>query len=358
MLSSRPGNLHTDGRLLAKTPGRENAIYRGVMTGYGKSKNNAITPLHPNTLQPQRFRKEVVSSKFLTRTVARPLGDKTPFTNRDAPTTPLPGAQKIAKLVLLDAPKTHVLESLHPNNTPDSVARPSSMRKHVRAPRSASKNRFETPLTNGNHWEVSASDLIVPEAEAPEVPPFPEADDYDEIEYMPPKAVETPYTPPFDLPDYASVGTTLFRLAHSYPYDDTTPPEIEPTVDLVPWDMFALPDIVRKTTAAPRRPLRSAVAPSVAVALRRPHLPTALAKPEPPTAIAKLRPRSAVSKPALSKPPVSRTAAPTVRPRAAAPNTRPRAPLPNATSRAPPPKAVSPVIVADLGSEDDFMFAV
>lgn len=55
----------------------------------------------------------------------------------------------------------------------------------MRLPRSASK-KFQTPQTQGNHWDVSDGDVDahiqaeVDDAEDTEA-------DYDEIEYMPPK---------------------------------------------------------------------------------------------------------------------------------------------------------------------------
>jgi len=131
---------------------------------------------------------------------SRPLGDKTPFPNRIANhATPL----KTIKPIF--------------NITPGALLRPSSARKHVRLPRSASKS-FQTPLNGGNHWDVSDIDID------PEVVAAPsqsiEEEDYDEIEYMPPKLPEMPYEPPFELPDYKEVGRALLALTHSYPIDD------------------------------------------------------------------------------------------------------------------------------------------
>jgi hypothetical protein len=98
---------------------------------------------------------------------SRPLGDKTPFPNRIANhATPL----QVTKPVF--------------NVTPGVLLRPSSARKHIRLPHSASKS-FQTPVTGGNHWDVSDVDIN------PEVAVVPhqsiEEDDCDEVEYMPPK---------------------------------------------------------------------------------------------------------------------------------------------------------------------------
>ncbi|KAJ7233982.1 hypothetical protein C8J57DRAFT_1356577 [Mycena rebaudengoi] len=265
MLSARPAHLQTDGRLVTKTPGRENSRNHGAMTGNSRGKN---APLQPTTLQPLKVYQNT-ASKSLTRVVTGPLLDKTPFPNRDAPNkfnTPLPGENKLAKLVLHDTNVT----SLRPHTTPDSVARPSSTRRHVRAPRVSTN--FETPITKGNHWDVSELETFAPEVTELTMPPSPQSDDNDEIEYMPPKAPEESYTPPFDLPDYSSVGATLLNLAHSFPSDDTPPVEIEPSVDLCPWDMFALPvpvtdDPFLEATKGPL--LASNALPSIMVPKRR-----------------------------------------------------------------------------------------
>ena len=108
---------------------------------------------------------------------ARPLGDKTPFPNRQAQPLPTPAPQtaKIAKASLLD-------ETLV--KTPGCLLLPSARRKSMRLP-SASK-KFQTPKVQGNPWDASDGDLeleVSQEVEKAEV----EEADYDEIEYMPPK---------------------------------------------------------------------------------------------------------------------------------------------------------------------------
>lgn len=120
-----------------------------------------------------------------TRNATRPLVDKTPFPNRTGGQqfqTPLPQGSKFAGLSFLE-PGT----LLQFDKTPDALLRPSSTRKHVRPPRSASKS-FETPVNNGNHWDVSDLSIVMPEAQAPEAIV---EDDYDEIEYMPPNNLGT-----------------------------------------------------------------------------------------------------------------------------------------------------------------------
>ncbi|KAG2127494.1 hypothetical protein DEU56DRAFT_891492 [Suillus clintonianus] len=224
MLSSRPIGIAFEGdyRQLTKTPGNRmlksrSALQENVgryvpvtVDGKATAKKAALqqTSLHPNTLQPQKILKDHDGTiKFKGKepvilAPSRPLGDKTPFPNRIANhATPL----QMTKPMFV---------------TPGALLRPSSARKHVRLPRSASKS-FQTPVTGGNHWDVSDIDIN------PEVTAAPsqsiEEDDYDEIEYMPPKLPEMPYEPPFELPNYKEVGRTLLALTHSYPIDDMPP---------------------------------------------------------------------------------------------------------------------------------------
>ncbi|KAJ7671209.1 hypothetical protein B0H17DRAFT_1335482 [Mycena rosella] len=364
MFSARP--------MATKTPGRENAIYRGPMTVHGKGKQNLLAPVQPHSVQPQRT-KDALSKNPTRLVIARPLGDKTPFPNRDAAAskfaTPLPGAQKIAKLVLLDANRPSELKLLHPGATPDSVARPSSTRKHVRAPRSASK-QFETPVTTGNHWDVSELDLVVPPAAEPQAP-APPTDDYDEIEYMPPNTLDTQYTPPFEfsLPNYAAVGASLLHLAHSYPHDDTPPPEFDslPAFDVDAYTCampaFARPELqsddpfleapppksrpataasarlTAVTATAARKPLVSAMSrkPLVSAAARKPLASTAN-KPPISAASASWQPLA----PASNKPAAS--AASNKPQRAASKRAAPNKPLPAASNRPLPIASKTPVV--------------
>ncbi|KAG2154468.1 uncharacterized protein EDB93DRAFT_1048800, partial [Suillus bovinus] len=219
MISSRPTGIAFDGdyRHLTKTPGnrmlksrsalQENVGRHVPLTVDGKAKKVALqkAPFCPNTLQPQKILKGhdgTTKSKGKEPVIvapSRPLGDKTPFPNRVANhATPL----QMTKIIF--------------DVTPGALLRPSSARKHVRLPRSASKS-FQTPLTGGNHWDVSDID-INPEVVA--APTQSIEEDYDEIEYMPPKLPEMPYEPPFELPDYKEIGRTFLALTHSYPIDD------------------------------------------------------------------------------------------------------------------------------------------
>jgi hypothetical protein len=131
-----------------------------------------------------------------------------------------------------------VRDAYHESMTPGHALLPSSARKSVRG-RFSLGAAFETPVTKGNHWDVIEGDIempILPEAQGEGVM----AEDYDEIEYMPPTAigesawfsrflfpgpisgVDPPYTPHFDVPDYGLVGAQLFTMMHSLPKDDVT----------------------------------------------------------------------------------------------------------------------------------------
>ncbi|OCH88635.1 hypothetical protein OBBRIDRAFT_888955 [Obba rivulosa] len=245
MLSQRPlaftGENHAHPTHL-KTPGRallkENVI-RGPMTANAKGKT-AQTPFHA-TLQPKTAAK--AGTKLAT--VSRPLLDKTPFPNRVQPALKTPCPQKAdhappAKLGVLAFADPAPAQTL---GTPGTALRPSSTRKSLRAPRSAGKLAldFKTPVTRGNHWDVSDGDVSVGGAEvgAEERGAVLE-EDYDEIEHMPPTAIERPYEPYFDMPDYKVAGAGLLRLARSHHFDDTADVYFGNDVDLQELDTDAL----------------------------------------------------------------------------------------------------------------------
>jgi hypothetical protein len=122
----------------------------------------------------------VQSSKAVVNSIVRPLGDKTPFANRQwrVIRDPTPGPAKANSLV-----QDERLGRL----TPGHALLPSSVRKTVRG-RHSSGPVFETPVTSGNHWDVIEGDIIppvVPEVQDEEA----QTEDYDEIEYMPPTAI-------------------------------------------------------------------------------------------------------------------------------------------------------------------------
>ena len=166
--------------------------------------------------------------------------DKTPFPNRVAgPSFGNGGktpALKLSKLALLAPPEAEADPS-SPDVAP--LLRPSSTRKSLRGRLS---QNFKTPLTKGNHWDVSPGDMegldggLVNGATPETVPVAMDMDD--EIEYMPPTAIgeyvsfygvslglskpqELPYEPPFAMPDYKSMGRDLFELGHGGLVDDT-----------------------------------------------------------------------------------------------------------------------------------------
>ncbi|KAI0630056.1 hypothetical protein C8Q77DRAFT_1219718 [Trametes polyzona] len=227
MLSTRPISLHSDADvaaqpiLNAKTPGRkalknraalqENAIHSGAKTVFSK-KNILQTPFRPGTAHGKK--------PLVSVSVTRPLMDKTPFPNRVAPSgglgaskTPATKGFKLSKLSLL-VPEPEQPESLSPDAAP--LLRPSSTRKSLRGRLSGT---FKTPVTKGDHWNVSPGDMGMEIAGGTTEQAAEQAaavnDEDDEIEYMPPTAIERPYEPPFELPDYKSMGQSLFNLGHA-----------------------------------------------------------------------------------------------------------------------------------------------
>ncbi|KAI0058108.1 hypothetical protein BV25DRAFT_1994533 [Artomyces pyxidatus] len=224
MLTSRPVSFTADGPVNhAKTPGRalqknrgalqENALHHGARTTNVKSfKASFQTPLRDESMKPQKLFQGTQPLKGGgPATLSRPLLDKTPFPNRQLKAvTPIPSNKKAGMLPAMDQHLTVA--------TPGHLLRPSSTRKSVRARRSSGPN-FETPITNGNHWDVSDMEIEVPAVDEVQEEQA-ETEDYDEIEYMPPTAIERPYEPAFEMPDYTVVGAQLFKLMHSHTYDD------------------------------------------------------------------------------------------------------------------------------------------
>ncbi|KAI9452213.1 hypothetical protein BJY52DRAFT_1294130 [Lactarius psammicola] len=224
MLTSRPAPLTANRPLHVKTPGKALQKARGILQENALQSLRTVkghkvpfqlqSPHEGGSPRSRKPPKDVQSLKgAAVKLIARPLGDKTPFTNRQRRVIldPTPGPAK-GKPPARDA----YLESM----TPGHALLPSSARKSVRG-RYSSGAAFETPVAKGNHWDVIEGDI--------EVPALPEAqgegaqaEDYDEIEYMPPTAIDPPYTPHFDVPDYGLVGAQLFNMMHSFPKDDVT----------------------------------------------------------------------------------------------------------------------------------------
>ncbi|KAA1472823.1 hypothetical protein DENSPDRAFT_839198 [Dentipellis sp. KUC8613] len=227
MLSSRPVSLNFDGGhpIATKTPGRaltkgrkENVVHPGARTVNVKSyKASMQTPMINKSVQPSKLFHDPQTqpakgkATAISTIVTRPLLDKTPFPNRhrrvEDAITPAPAK--------LGAP---VLDGDHLSVPLDGALRPSSTRKSIRGRRSSGPH-FETPVTNGNHWDVSEGEIEVAAVEAVKEDEA-EVEDFDEIEYMPPTAIEPPYEPPFEMPDYKVAGKLLFELMHSHQYDD------------------------------------------------------------------------------------------------------------------------------------------
>ncbi|KAI0646007.1 hypothetical protein C8Q79DRAFT_1010884 [Trametes meyenii] len=233
MLSTRPIALSTDVDtvqpiLTTKTPGRakglknraalqENAIHSGAKTVLSK-KSVLQTPFRPGTAHGKK--------PLVSVSVTRPLMDKTPAPNRVGPSmgfgaskTPATKGFKLSKLSLL-VPEPEEPEPLSPDVAP--LLRPSSTRKSLRGRLSGT---FKTPMTKGDYWNVSPGDmdmeLAAGTSEQTKEETMPVEDEEDEIEYMPPTAIELPYEPPFELPDYRNLGRDLFNFGHATLVDDT-----------------------------------------------------------------------------------------------------------------------------------------
>ncbi|KAI0798657.1 hypothetical protein BC629DRAFT_1592207 [Irpex lacteus] len=249
MLSTRPLALddatatyaytRTPAKGLLKSRGalQENTttVLRGPKTlNTGKGKAVALRTPTQNRHSARKNGNAFQTAKKLTTVVStKPLGDKTPFPNRQlqALQTPAPQTAKLAKLSLCDDDGESALGI---GKTPGNLLLPSARRKSMRLPRSASK-KFRTPDGQGRHWDVSDGDVRLEVEEDVEEAAI-EEPDYDEVEYMPPKVPEQPYEPLFPLPDYKTVGKTLLDLAYVGLRDDSAErfyaADIEAVVDI------------------------------------------------------------------------------------------------------------------------------
>ena len=128
-----------------------------------------------------------------TRPAARPLGDKTPFPNRASKAG---AAQDIGiQKGELHQKLPKLLDSLYPSlsnqeGAPEYSPRPSSTRKTARAPHSATR-KFQTPLVNGNPWDVSEGSIELGDVQVQDVQGDAEVEDLDDVEYMPPNTLGT-----------------------------------------------------------------------------------------------------------------------------------------------------------------------
>ncbi|KAG6909686.1 hypothetical protein DXG01_016093 [Tephrocybe rancida] len=285
--------------------------HKAPMTGQAQGKQNAVS-----------------------RPTVRILGDKTPFPNRSKTQkfeTPAPQISKFPALSFLETQP-----QLPHAKTPDSQLRPSSARKQDRAPRSVGKV-FQTPLNNGNHWDVSELSIVVPDAEALQDAP---EDDYDEIEYMPPNTLHLASEPAFNLglPDYKEVGKALYNFSRTCPYDDTPVPEIEineKDVRLPGWDMLSVKELESDD------PFRQGVVSKMTASRKSPGT-TLLARPKPTSnkstlALPKLAP--------ITQPPISTRLKPTTsEPKTTATrSTQPALQRPSVKSGAVPSSAKPPI---------------
>ncbi len=115
--------------------------------------------------------------------LSKPLADKTPFANRVLNIYNTPGREK-KPLNYANANKA--LE--RHDSTPDpGSARASSTRKHPRVPKTG-EIQFQTPANQGNHWDVSEDEIVVPEMEQG-LETEEQMDYNDEIEYTAPNTL-------------------------------------------------------------------------------------------------------------------------------------------------------------------------
>ncbi|KAF9478354.1 hypothetical protein BDN70DRAFT_836229 [Pholiota conissans] len=302
-----------------------------AMTVNGKGKNAfPKTPFQPSSVQPLGGKQRILM------TTSRPLGDKTPLPNRFGGNilfqTPLPGMSKLSKL--------------NKGGTPDSVQRPSSMRKHIKQPRNSGGKAFETPVNNGNPWDVSDGGIVIPEVQ-PETTVEDEGDDKDEIEYGPPNTLDLPYAPPFDfeLPDYKQVGKTLFQLAHSCYYDDAPllpEPDFKAAeLENIEWDMIPLPAIESDDPFYLARLESLTLPPAAKAGIARPRILARNAKP--PTA-------KPVPQPSVTKAP-SRTVATRPVHKPTSSTTSQKSTIPSATSSRSNSAASAKTVVPTVNSK-------
>ncbi|KAN0116326.1 hypothetical protein V8E52_005945 [Russula decolorans] len=209
MLTSRPAPLTASRPSHARTPGKALQKARGILQENALQAPHTAKTLAVQLQTPLKAPKEVQSSKAIVNSVVRPLGDKTPFANRQRRVVQAtPGPTK-ANLPVQDE-KLGLW-------TPGHALLPSSVRKTVRGRHSSGV--FKTPETSGNHWDVMEGDVIAPVVPEPQGEEA-QSEDYEEIEYMAPTAKDPPFSPHFDVPDYKLMGMQLFDMMHSYWKDD------------------------------------------------------------------------------------------------------------------------------------------
>ncbi|EIN11215.1 hypothetical protein PUNSTDRAFT_141657 [Punctularia strigosozonata HHB-11173 SS5] len=218
--ASHRKKVHIGTPFTGKAKGKTLGLGRGPQTD---SKTQYLLTLDDKA--PGGSKQSILKPKTeIIQTIARPLGDKTPAPNRAAQllSTETNGG-KLGKLDLDPA-----LPAETPAPAPTPFIRPSSTRKSTRARRSSSLSigglqqklglgpgAFQTPKTNGCPWDVSEMDIQVPETMEEGVEAAEESEDDSEIEYMPPRAEEQPYEPPFPMPDYKQLGNMLRTLAYT-----------------------------------------------------------------------------------------------------------------------------------------------
>ncbi|THH18518.1 hypothetical protein EW146_g2487 [Bondarzewia mesenterica] len=142
---------------------QENAIYHIARTVNVKaSKSSFQTPLKDKSLKPQKiFKDGSQTTKVPTKIHSRPLVDNTPFPNRQQNFVDYSGSVVGEACPTCDAGPSHHRARFRSNTRCVTLT---------------------TPVTNGNHWDVSDIQIDVPAVQEVQEA---EVEDYDEIEYMP-----------------------------------------------------------------------------------------------------------------------------------------------------------------------------
>jgi len=134
----------------------------------------------PDILETQRLANDMSGSVLAKTSVVRPhrpLADKTPFVNHTQSVVDTPALDDKALEL------NHIIPAMHDQQpTSDSGSRFSSIRA------TKSLVPLQTPANQGNYWDASDGDIVIPEMEQVlEVEE--EFDDLEEIEYMPPNTL-------------------------------------------------------------------------------------------------------------------------------------------------------------------------
>lgn len=205
MLGSRPISVHIDQPVAGgvhggfKTPGRgllqnrlgENATARKLISQTPFKQvilQNPSTSHHPGKAGGASHAGEKTAPRTAVRLT---LGDKTPFPNRTKNRSSVGGGGVQEQLnfapIGTDKPVPLDTPGLRPSSSRKSVRRTSHGPGgfNLTGMQGLDFSTFQTPRVNGNPWDVEDIDVVAPGTE--ETIQEEPVEDYDEIEYMPPK---------------------------------------------------------------------------------------------------------------------------------------------------------------------------